>query len=54
MIPNLEVQVNKTQAGLYTVTYGRKEAPLNEQEAAFAVNGLDIVSPSQYFIMGGN
>ena len=48
MIPNLEMQVNKTNVGLYTVTYGYKEAPLNEQEAAFAVNNLDIVSPPQF------
>ena len=47
MNPNLEVQVNKTQAGLYTVTYGRKEAPLDVQEAAFAANNLGIVSPAQ-------
>ena len=47
MIPNLEMQVNKTNAGLYTVTYGYKEAPLDEQEAAFAANGLGIVSPAQ-------
>ena len=47
MGPNLEMQVNKTQAGLYTVTYGRKEAPLDVQESAFAVNGLAMVSPSQ-------
>lgn len=47
MNPNLEMQVNKTNAGLYTVTYGRKEAPLNVQEAAFAANRLGIVSPSQ-------
>ena len=47
MNPNLEIQVNKTQAGLYTVTYGYKEAPLNIQEAAFANNGLGMVSPAQ-------
>ena len=47
MIPNLEMQVNKTQAGLYTVAYGRKEAPLNVQEAAFATNNLGMVSPAQ-------
>jgi hypothetical protein len=47
MNPNLEIQVNKTQAGLYTVTYGRKEAPLDVQEAAFAANGLNLVSPTQ-------
>lgn len=41
------MQVNKTQAGLYTVTYGRKEAPLDVQEVAFAANGLDTVSPAQ-------
>jgi len=45
---NLEMQVNKTPAGLYTVTYGRKEAPLDVQEAAFAANGLEIVSPAQF------
>ena len=47
MGPNLEMQVNKTQAGLYTVTYGRKEAPLDVQEAAFAANGLGMISPAQ-------
>jgi len=47
MSPNLEMQVNKTNAGLFTVTYGRKEAPLNEQEAAFAANGLGLISPAE-------
>ena len=47
MKPNLEMQVNKTQAGLYTVAYGRKEAPLDVQEAAFALKNLGIVSPAQ-------
>ncbi|MEK6947304.1 MAG: hypothetical protein AABX32_06880 [Nanoarchaeota archaeon] len=47
MNPNLEMQVNKTNAGLWTVTYGRKEAPLDIQEAAFAANGLSLVSPAQ-------
>jgi len=47
MSPNLEMQVNETQAGLYTVTYGRIKAPLDVQEAAFAANGLEIVSPAQ-------
>lgn len=47
MNPNLEMEVNKTQAGLYTVTYGRIEAPLDVQEAAFAVHGLHTVSPAQ-------
>ncbi|MBS3122637.1 hypothetical protein J4434_07180 [Candidatus Woesearchaeota archaeon] len=44
---NLEMQVNKTQAGLYTIAYVRKEAPLDVQEAAFAVHGLHTVSPAQ-------
>jgi len=47
MMPNLEMQVNKTNAGIYTVTYGRKEAPLDVQAAAFAANHLDIISPAQ-------
>src|SRR3989344_8008797 len=47
MSPNLEMQVNKTNAGLFTVTYGRKEAPLNVQEAAFAANGLGFISPAE-------
>lgn len=47
MNPNLEMQVNKTQAGIFTVTYGYKEAPLDVQEAAFAVNGLGTVLPAQ-------
>lgn len=47
MNPNLEMQINKTNAGLYTLTYGRKEAPLDVQEMAFAANGLGIVSPAQ-------
>ena len=47
MSPNLEMQVNKTQLGLYTVAYGRKEAPLDVQEAAFAVNNLGMVSPAE-------
>ena len=47
MSPNLEIQVNKTNAGLYTVMYSLKEAPLNEQETAFAANGIEIVSPAQ-------
>ena len=47
MIPNLEMQVNRTNAGLYTVAYGRKEAPLDVQEAAFAANNLSMVSPAQ-------
>ena len=41
------MQVNETNARLYTVTYGRKEAPLDVQEAAFAANGIEIVSPAQ-------
>ena len=44
---NLEMQVSKTQVGIYVVTYGYKEAPLNVQEAAFALNQLGIVSPAQ-------
>jgi len=44
---NLEMQVNKHKQGYYTVTYGHKEAPLDVQEAVFAANGLDIVSPAQ-------
>ena len=44
---NLEMQVNKTPAGLYIVTYGRKEVPLNEQEAAFAVHDLHTVFPAE-------
>ena len=47
MSPNLEMQVNKTNAGLFTVTYGRREAPLNVQEAAFAANGLGFISPAE-------
>lgn len=47
MNPNLEMKVNKTNAGLYTITYGHKEAPLHEQETAFASNGIEIVSPAQ-------
>ena len=47
MNPNLEMQVNRTQAGLYTVAYGYKQAPLDVQEAAFALNKLGIVSPAQ-------
>ena len=47
MIPNLEMQVEKTQAGLYTVIHGCKEAPLDVQEAAFALNELGTVSPAQ-------
>ena len=48
MNPNLEMQVNKANAGLYTVTYGRKEAPLDVQEAAFAAKGLGMISPAQF------
>ena len=44
---NLEMKVGQTQAGLYTIYYAHKEAPLDVQEAAFAANGLDIVSPAQ-------
>lgn len=47
MNPNLEMKVNKTQAGLYTVTFGYKEAPSDAQEAAFAVHGLHIVFPAE-------
>ncbi|MBI2549502.1 hypothetical protein HYW21_09240 [Candidatus Woesearchaeota archaeon] len=47
MNPNLEMKVSKTQAGLYTVTYGYKEAPLDVQEAAFAVHGMHMVSPAE-------
>lgn len=47
MSTNLEMQINKTTAGLYTVTYGRQEAPLDIQEEAFAANGLEIVSLTQ-------
>ena len=41
------MKVNKTPAGLYTITYARKEAQLDVQEAAFATKGLEIVSPAQ-------
>ena len=44
---NLEMQVNKTQAGIYTVTYGYKVAPLDVQEMSFAAKGLDLVSPAR-------
>ncbi len=47
MNPNLEMQISKTQAGLYTVTFGRIDAPLDVQEAAFAVHGWHIVSPAE-------
>ena len=47
MNPTLEMQVSQTQAGLYTVTYVRKEASLDAQETSFAANGLEIVSPAQ-------
>ncbi|HLC65989.1 MAG TPA: hypothetical protein VJI46_07765 [Candidatus Nanoarchaeia archaeon] len=47
MNPNLEMQVNKTQAGIFTVTYGYKEAPLDVQEASFAVHGLHMISPAE-------
>ena len=47
MNPTLEMQVHKIAAGLWTVTYGRKEASLDVQEAAFAANGLGIISPAQ-------
>lgn len=47
MNPNLEMKVNRTQAGLYIVTYGYKEASLDVQEAAFVAKGLGIVSPAQ-------
>ena len=32
---------------MYTVTYGYKEAPLDVQEAAFAANGLSLISPAE-------
>lgn len=44
---NLEMHLNRTQAGLYTITYGRVEAPLDVEEAAFAAHGLTTVSPAQ-------
>ncbi len=47
MNSSLEMQVNKTQAGLYIVTYSREKAPLDVQEAAFAANRLEIVFPAQ-------
>lgn len=47
MNPNLEMQVSTTNVGLYIVTYGRKEAPLDVQEEVFAANGLGMVSPAQ-------
>src|SRR3989344_5469136 len=47
MNPNLEMQVSKTRAGIFTVTYGRIEALLDVQEASFAANGLDLISPPQ-------
>ena len=54
MNPNLEMQVNKTQAGLYTVTYGRKEALLDIQEMAFAANDLRMISPAQKGFLQAN
>lgn len=47
MNPNLEMKVNTTQAGLYTVTYVRIEALLDVQEATFAVHDLHTVSPAE-------
>lgn len=44
---NLEMEVNTTQAGLYVVTYGRIEAPLDVQEATFAVHGVHTFSLAQ-------
>jgi len=41
------MQVNKTHAGLYTVTYGYRKSPLDVQEAAFAANGLGMISPAE-------
>ncbi len=48
MKPNLEMQVNKTPVGLWTVTYGCKEAPLDVQELAFAANDLHLISPAEH------
>lgn len=47
MNSNLELQVNKTNTGIYTVTYSYNKAPLEVQEAAFADNALEMVSPAQ-------
>src|SRR3989338_3425017 len=47
-MPNLEMQVNKMQVGLYTVTYGYKRALFGAQEETFAANGLNPISPAQF------
>lgn len=50
---NLQLDIKKTNAGVFAVTYGYLgapfsiDAPLNIQEAAFVANGLEIVSPAQ-------
>ena len=46
--PTLEIRLNQTQAGIYNVTYGRIDAPLDVQEATFAENNLSMVSPAQF------
>ena len=47
MNSDLEMQVNKTQAGLYTVAWGYKRAPADVQEEAFVANSLGMISPAQ-------
>lgn len=54
MSPNLEVQIETTKAGLFTVTYAYKQAPLDVQEAAFAVDGLNMVSPAELCSLRAN
>ncbi len=44
---NLELQVKKTEVGLFIVAYSYNKAPLDVQEAAFAANNLDMISPAQ-------
>ena len=42
-----KVKINKTRAGVYSVTYSKVEAPLNLQQEAFADHGLRMISPAQ-------
>ncbi|MBI2548010.1 hypothetical protein HYW21_01535 [Candidatus Woesearchaeota archaeon] len=44
---NHEMDVNKTQVGLYTVTYALSQRPLDVQELAFAAKGLHTISPAE-------
>lgn len=44
---DLKLDVRRTRAGIYQVTFAYLKAPLDVREAAFGVHGLHMVSPAE-------